>query len=175
VLLAAGAFSVELAASGRSAAFLTILGWMVLVHAAIGLGEAVITGLVLRFVLMTRPDLIEDLEPGAAQGGRRWGQVATAGLAIALAVAVVLGPFALDRPDGLEYVGKKLGFLAEGKPPVIAALFPEYEVRIPGLSHVKLMTAAAGVLGTVIVFGVGVGLARTFVRREPGGIGPDAA
>src|SRR4051812_48876980 len=69
VLLASGAFAVELAASGRGADFFHVLGWMGLVHAGIGLGEALITGLVLRFVLLTRPDLVylpELLEPAPA-------------------------------------------------------------------------------------------------------------
>src|SRR4051794_14100737 len=46
VLLASGAFAIELAASGSQADFFRVLGWMALVHAAIGVGEAVITGLV---------------------------------------------------------------------------------------------------------------------------------
>ena len=57
-----------LAASGRWADFPAILGWITLIHAAIGLGEAVITGLVVRFVLLTRPDLVYD---PAARGGPR--------------------------------------------------------------------------------------------------------
>src|SRR5215831_6274147 len=65
VLLAAGAFAVELGASGHRDDFLRILSWMALVHAAIGLGEAVITGMVVRFVLLRRPDLLEpDAGPG---------------------------------------------------------------------------------------------------------------
>ena len=81
VILASGAFAVELAASGRRADFLNVLGWMVLVHAAIGLGEAIITGLVVRFVLQVRPDLIYEAGGRSAAGrplgaGRRsrgWG------------------------------------------------------------------------------------------------------
>ena len=40
VLLASGAFAIELAASGRLVGFFRVLGWMALVHAAIGVGEA---------------------------------------------------------------------------------------------------------------------------------------
>src|SRR4051794_13784618 len=123
VLLASGAFAVELAASasGHRADFFQILSWMALVHAGIGLGEALITGLVLRFVLLTRPDLVYQPEKLATAGAparalaraSRWGQTALAGLAIALAVGVFLAPFASKHPDGLEYVGAKLGFLNE--------------------------------------------------------------
>src|SRR5262245_34483361 len=96
VLLAAGAFALELAASGRGTDFFRILSWMALVHAGIGLGEAVITGLVLRFVLLTRPDLVYEPESAdrVASRSTRWAQVALAGLAIALAVTVFLAPFA---------------------------------------------------------------------------------
>ena len=59
VLLAAGACAAELSASGNHRDFFRILSWMALVHAVIGLGEAIITGLVVRFILLARPDLIE--------------------------------------------------------------------------------------------------------------------
>src|SRR3954452_7925278 len=58
VILASGAFAVELAFSSGWSGFFRTLSWLALVHAAIGLGEALITGLVLRFVLLTRPDLV---------------------------------------------------------------------------------------------------------------------
>jgi cobalt/nickel transport system permease protein len=172
VLLAAGAFSVELAASGRPGAFFQVLGWMALVHAAIGLGEAIITGLVLRFVLLTRPDLVPDAAPGAATRAGRWGQVAIAGLGIALAVAVFLAPLASEHPDGLEWVGGRLGFLKES-PSLVPAPIAGYEM--PGLGHVKAATAVAGLVGTLVVFAVGLGLARGFARKGAEGIVPDAA
>jgi cobalt/nickel transport system permease protein len=173
VILASGAFAVELAASGRRADFFNVLGLMALVHAAIGLGEALITGLVVRFILLARPDLVFDPDPVAASKARRWGQAAVAGLAVALAVAVFLAPFASEHPDGLEWVGGKLGFLNE-RPPLLAAPMADY--RIPGLGgHVKVASALAGLVGTLLVFGVGLGLARVFSRRGPEGIAPDAA
>ena len=48
---------------------------------------------------------------------QRRGQVGLGGLAVALAVAVFLAPFAYDKPDGLEFVGKKLAFLSETESP----------------------------------------------------------
>src|SRR5262249_47920967 len=58
VLLASGAFAIELAFSSGWTEFFRVLSWMGLVHAGIGLGEALVTGLVLRFILLTRPDLV---------------------------------------------------------------------------------------------------------------------
>ncbi len=180
VILASGAFAVELAASGRWSQFLDILGWMTLVHAAIGLGEALITGMVVRFLLLTRPDLLD--EPEASEAGR-WGQVALAGLGISLAVAIFLAPVASEQPDGLEYVGGKVKFLpAERSGPGPRFPAPIQDYQLPGLVRYRsAATAAAGVIGTVVVFGVGLVLARTFTqgKPEPGsfreGIAPDAA
>jgi cobalt/nickel transport system permease protein len=84
VVLASVAFAIELGASGWPN-FLGVLPWMVLVHAAIGVGEAIITGLVLRFVLVTRPDMIEDL--GEPSRKKRVLETALAGLAIAARAA----------------------------------------------------------------------------------------
>jgi cobalt/nickel transport system permease protein len=181
VLLASGAFAIELAASGRRAHFFQVLSWMALVHAGIGVGEALITGLVLRFVLLTRPDLVyqpEKLEPASElDEGRRlplW-PTALAGLAIALAVGVFLAPLASEHPDGLNYVGAKLGFLKDEPPGLIRAPIPDYQLPVLGADHVKVATAVAGLVGTLVVFGVGLGLARVFSRHRPDGVPPHAA
>jgi cobalt/nickel transport system permease protein len=186
VLLASGAFAVELAASGRGRDFFQVLGWMALIHAAIGLGEALITGLVLRFVLLTRPDLVYQpktrpepeigtLTTEARVPSSAWWQVVLSGLAIALAVAVFLAPFASEHPDGLEYVGGRLGFLKDGAPRAIAAPIPDYQLPLFGAERVSLATAMAGLVGTLVVFGSGLALARIVSRREPEGSLADEA
>ncbi|HEV3121383.1 MAG TPA: energy-coupling factor ABC transporter permease [Isosphaeraceae bacterium] len=173
VILASGAFALELTASGWRENFFTILGWMTLVHAAIGLGEAAITGLVLRFLLLARPDLVYEPDPDALSTGKRAGQVAIAGLAVALAVAVFLAPFASDHPDGLEWVGARIGFLRNGAP-LLPAPLADYQV--PALAgHVRAATAVAGLAGTLIVFVMGLCLARIFSRPLPEGMARDAA
>ena len=58
VLLAAGLAPLNCRLLASRHDFLRILSWMTLVHAVIGIGEAIITGLVVRFILLTRPDLI---------------------------------------------------------------------------------------------------------------------
>jgi cobalt/nickel transport system permease protein len=170
VILASGAFAIELAASGHWSGFLPILSWMVLVHAAIGVGEALVTGMVVRFLVVRRPDLF-DLADGptteSRSTGGHWGQTVVGGLAIAVAVAVFLGPFAYDKPDGLEFVGEKLGFLRNDAPPSpFPAPIPDYELKLPGVEHVKLATAAAGLVGTLVVFGVAWGMARVLPHRQ---------
>jgi cobalt/nickel transport system permease protein len=158
VILASGAFALELGASGRPAAFWPILGWMALVHVAIGVGEALITGLVVRFVLLARPDLIPDAETVGLSRPERIGQVGVAGLGIAVAVAIFLAPFASPAPDGLEWVGGRLGFLSDGMPAVVSGLIPDYSV--PGIGPAWLAKAVAGLVGTLVVFGAGLSLTR---------------
>ena len=184
VILASGAFAVELAASGRWSNFVDVLGWMALVHSLIGLGEALITGMVVRYILLTRPDLIDDPEPSGAIEPRRWVGVGASGLGIALAVAIFLAPLASKAPDGLEFVGgSKVPFLPpEGSAPAATVPSPIPDYAMPGLSGSrKLATAVAGLVGTVVVFGVAFGLARSLGSgRRPGpirgreGVAPDA-
>lgn len=178
VLLASGAFAIELGASGHRRDFFQILTWMGLVHALIGVGEALITGIVVRFVLLRRPDLLEPEQPeaGLSGGAGRWGQTMVAGLGIALAVAVFLAPFACQSPDGLEYVGGNLQFLPpEETPPPLPSPMADYELRIPGLDYAKVATALAGVVGTVVVFGLSWGMARMLPSPKREGATLDAA
>ncbi len=184
VILSSGAFAVELAASSRGggAEFFRVLGWMALVHSAIGLGEALITGTVVRSLLLVRPDLVDGgtLEPGAPATsiGRPWAGVAAAGLGISTAVAIFLAPLASEHPDGLEFVGRvKASFLpgggAEAAPLPIKVPIPDYSIPTLNRLNPGLATAAAGVVGTLVVFGVALGLARGVAR---GGLpAPDAA
>ncbi len=169
VLLSSGACAIELAASGHGGDFPRLLAWMALVHAVIGLGEALITGAAVRFLVVRRPDLFEisDAATGQPRRARDWGQVLLGGLGVALAVSVFLAPFAYDKPDGLEFVGKKLDVLAkEDGPPTIPAPIPDYKLPIAGADHVKTATAAAGIVGTLAVFGVALGMAQVLPRPK---------
>ncbi|MFO0892398.1 MAG: energy-coupling factor ABC transporter permease [Isosphaeraceae bacterium] len=175
VLIAAGGCAIEIAAVGDRRNFLRVLSWMALVHAAIGVGEALITGLVVRFVLMTRPDLIAEgkektpdaeIEAGAGRTEQPWLRPILAGLGISLAVAVFLAPFASELPDGLEFVGEQTGVLEETS---VSDSFPaplrDYQFPLPGLRQVQVATAAAGLVGTLIVFVASWGLARALAER----------
>jgi cobalt/nickel transport system permease protein len=180
VLLAAGACAVELSALDHRQDFLRVLSWMALVHAVIGVGEALITGMVLRFLLLTRPDLVDrkgeagtrpEFEADGSATGQSWLPPIFAGLAIALAVAVFLAPFASELPDGLEYVGERTGILNEDAPAEsFAAPLRDYQLPLPlpGLRHVRMATAAAGLVGTLVVFLASWGLARALSIREKG-------
>lgn len=163
VILAAGAVAIELAVSTRISQLGTILGWMVLVHALIGLGEAMITGLVLRSVMLVRPELVLGIreerdgpEPELDRGG-----VVAGGLAMALGVAVFLSPLASPFHDGLEWVCERLGL--GGAEASLAIPSPMADYVIPGVTGtLGLATSAAGLIGTLLVFGLGWLLTRVF-------------
>ena len=89
---------------------------------------------------------------------------------VCLLLAAFLAPFASSSPDGLERVAEDQGFLerAEGKQVWQAAPVPDYEM--PGVGGSGIATALAGVAGTLIVFGLALGLGRLLVsgRSRPG-------
>ena len=130
------------------------------IHALIGIGEALITIGALGFLYNTRRDL---LQAGQARpiGGRL---VYSAGLLIALALAV-LSPLASSHPDGLEWVAGQKGFLDAARGPLYNVI-PDYV--FPGISNQAVATILAGILGTLIVFGVALLVAYTRrSRQEP--------
>lgn len=87
------------------------------------------------------------------------------GLAVAVVLAVVLSPFASPWPDGLEKVAEDGGFLEKGEgEPLISSPIPDY--AWPNIKSEKLATSMAGVSGTLIVFGLGLGLACLIGRKS---------
>ena len=85
-----------------------------------------------------------------------------AGLMVALTVAL-LSPLASSSPDGLERVAMDNGFM-EAARTAVYHLIPNY--MFPGIQNQALATIAAGVVGTLIVFGVGYGVAWILRSRE---------
>lgn len=80
--------------------------------------------------------------------GKRWW---IGGLLVALAIAALLSPWASRWPDGLDRVSAQLGFRTrEQRPPVSA---PMAEYQLPGSRGALWSTPAAGVTGTLVVFG----------------------
>ena len=131
---------------------------MVLYHALIGVGEALITGTILAFILARRPELIS--APSRGGTASKVGQFVAAGLVAALAVAALLAPLKSDHPDGLDHVAEVTGIEVreverEG------LLLNDYE--IPHLEQFGWQTAAtslAGLLGTCVVFAMAISLGK---------------
>lgn len=148
------AVALQLAVSGISPANIAIPA-MGGIHALIGIGEGLITAGALGFILATRPDLIRSGTARSAGGKLVWG----VGLGAALLLAV-LSPLASASPDGLERVAEQQGFLNAAQAPAFNIL-PDYV--FPGVSNEAAATILAGIVGTLLVFGVALGIA--YVRR----------
>ncbi|MDD5355288.1 MAG: PDGLE domain-containing protein [Candidatus Omnitrophica bacterium] len=87
------------------------------------------------------------------------------GLLAALFLAFVLSPFASPWPDGLERVAEDKGFLEKGEvEPALASPMPDY--AWPGIKSERMATSMAGVVGTLIVFGAGYGIAALLKKNE---------
>lgn len=86
------------------------------------------------------------------------------GLAVSLIIGFFLSPFASSLPDGLEWVGEKLGFIHLGEgPQAIKSPLPDY--ALPGVKNEKIATSLAGLIGVLIVFGIGL-LAGYLVKKK---------
>jgi cobalt/nickel transport system permease protein len=131
------------------------------VHMLIGIGEGLISALVLVAVARTRPDLLTERNAGMPPGRLRGFVVL--GLLTTLGIALFVAPFACPWPDGLEAVADHLGFGGRIRPPIISAPVANY--RIPGLASPVLATAAAGAIGALVAFGLAVAFSRLLVRE----------
>ncbi len=87
------------------------------------------------------------------------------GLAFALLLAVAASPFASSWLDGLERVAREHGFLARGEGPAVWPS-PLAGYALPGVGGGRLATAAAGGVGTLLVFGVTLAVAAALRRRR---------
>ena len=131
------------------------------VHMLIGVGEALISALVLLAIQRTRPEMIRgetSLQPQPSV------QSVGLGLLVVLGVALFVAPFACPWPDGLEHVAARLGFGNRAAPALWTAPAPEYQM--PGIPWAVGATAIAGAVGALVVFGLAFLLGRVLV---PGG------
>jgi cobalt/nickel transport system permease protein len=154
-VVASIACAAELAASGTVAwgvSFPAMAG----VHMLIGVGEGVITTLVVAAVARVRPELLFEGAADRERGGYR--QFAIYGLLVALGLALFVSPFASGWPDGLERVAERLGFEHRAAPAALASPLADYAV--PGLSSPAVSTVVAGVAGTLAAFALAYVLAR---------------
>ena len=86
------------------------------------------------------------------------------GALILVLLLAILSPLASSSPDGLERVAEDKGFISTALGPFFEVV-PDYV--IPGVTNEALATILAGIAGTLILFGIGYGLAKLLsVRRE---------
>ncbi|MDP2977125.1 MAG: energy-coupling factor ABC transporter permease [Anaerolineales bacterium] len=155
VVIASLACALELAISGTSPANISVPA-MGGIHMIIGIGEGLITLGALAFLYAARRDLFRVGEAAPKGSAAVW----TFGLGIALVLAV-FSPLASAHPDGLEWVAEQKGFLEAARGPLYTVI-PDYV--FPGISNTALATIVAGIIGTLMVFGVALGAA--YLRRK---------
>ncbi len=89
-------------------------------------------------------------------------------LLIAVITAGAIALFASSSPDGLERVAIDRGFIEKGEArQVVSSPMPDY--TLPHIENEKFSASLAGILGTLVVFGLGYGLGLLLKRRGKNG------
>ena len=159
VVVAAVITAFLLALSG-TAALAVVLTAMAGVHVFIGIGEGLITAAAVALVRAALPGMF-----GQQVTGRKTDSstVIAGGVIVALVVGIMAVFFASPDPDGLERVADDKGFLDAAQGPVFNVI-PDY--LVPGVTNETLAGMIAIILGTLLLFAVGYGLARLLRRRN---------
>jgi cobalt/nickel transport system permease protein len=151
VVMAAIVCAGELASSGTAAwriAFPAMAG----VHALIGIGEGLITALVLSAIASVRPELVlPNGGSGSTDIGRSLKPVLVFGALASLGIAMFLAPFASGLPDGLKRVAQGPGFDAQEK--AHSSLFSDY-------------TPLAATIATLLLFPLAWFVARALMPKS---------
>lgn len=177
-LMASIACAGELATS-NTVAWRIVFPAMAGVHSFIGVGEAMITALVLSAIARVRPDLFGAgnatsaanatgaISPGDSGAPRACGagSLVVYGLAISIGLAMFVAPFASGWPDGLDRTAEVLGFSGSAAE-VRAIPAPVVDYRMPGVGSEAIATGTAGLAGTVVVFVIAWVTARGVLRRK---------
>jgi cobalt ECF transporter T component CbiQ/cobalamin biosynthesis protein CbiM len=169
VPLAAAAFVLQFSLGGAAEVSIrAVLIAMLGAHTLIGIGEGVLTALVVSAVMETRPDLVH----GAPSGGESSRRISTRttlawGLVVTALFAVVVSQFASSNPDGLEFVAEREGFADRAvSSPAEASPLADYGSGLTGTDTVD--TAIAGLVGIAVVLLVAFLLFRLLRRGERG-------
>lgn len=135
---------------------------MMSVHMLIGIGEGLITALVVLAIARVRPELLEsEKESHTAKIGFEFAFVA---IIVAMGLAIFVSPYACSWPDGLDKVAEKFGFEGHASM-LIHTLIPDY--KMPGITSEGIATAIAGAIGTTFMFGLAWLVGRLLVRSKP--------
>jgi cobalt/nickel transport system permease protein len=163
VPLSAMAFSLEwLFGASAPVPFDTVFASVVGVHVLIGIGEAVLTAMVIAAVLASRPDLVaatrtESIAPLAKHprvGARTF---AISAVLVAAFLAMIVSQFAASDPDGLERVAEEQSLVDRRQEHSLAdTIFADYATR--GIDNEELSLAIAGVTGVLLTLVVGCGI-----------------
>ena len=84
------------------------------------------------------------------------------GLVVCLAVAS-FAPLASSSPDGLERVAEDKGFIGQGQEAPFQFIA---DYVFPGIENEALATILAGIIGTIILFGIVYGVSWLIISRK---------
>ncbi|MBY5161935.1 energy-coupling factor ABC transporter permease [Salsipaludibacter albus] len=167
VVLSAMAFSLEwLFGASAPVPFDRVFTAMVGVHGLIGIGEGVITGLVVAAVLASRPDLVTGADGMEVQDSSRAsiGRFVVGAAVVTLLVAGGVSQFAGSDPDGLETVAQEQGFATQAQDHALgSSLFADYATA--GVADERVSLALAGFTGVAVTLAVASGVALAGRRR----------
>lgn len=161
----------ELASSGIvhwKIAFTTMAG----VHALIGIGEGIITALVLSTVAANRPDLLTHADARSPSRERSYQPILIYGGLISLGLAIFVAPFASSSPDGLDKTAESLGFADRAR---VIWNTPLADYQAFSFSSDAVRTALAGAIGAIVVFILAWVLSRVIVKPLPEVVDPKSA
>ncbi len=145
VISASVACAIELSLSG-TVPWKIVFPAMTGIHALIGIGEAIITILVLKILWRSSPGLLpniaEDIRPKVLV---RYSLIAS------FMLAIFVSPFASEWPDGLETVAEVLAFDNTASNETLFKS-PLTDYIVPGIKSEILSTISAAVIGTLMAF-----------------------
>ena len=144
VVFSSIAFTIQYAIGGTiSIPVGTVLLAMVTTHFIIGLGEGIITALIVTLLIRVRPDLIYAYE----RSDENTTKVSFYGLFIILILLLSLvTPFASSSPDGLESVAEEFGFTQTDG---IVLLLDDY--GISAVNNDFISTVLSALLGVTVL------------------------
>jgi len=94
------------------------------------------------------------------------------GLLVALALALLVSPFASSSPDGLQAVAEKQGFADSARASKVDTPLAGYAVS--GVDQPRVSSGLSGVIGVLLTFGLGFGLFAALRTFRPDGQQPES-
>jgi len=87
------------------------------------------------------------------------------GLGIALLLALFLSPFASTSPDSLEKVAATKGLSEKGEGWKFWKHAPLSDYTLPWIKNEKVSTALSGLIGTLAIFFITIGIGKVIKKR----------
>jgi cobalt/nickel transport system permease protein len=130
------------------------------IHMLIGIGEGLITTLVVAAIWTTRPELLmSNLKGDTNPHSRPLTDILTYGFLVIAGLVLFVTPFASRWPDGLEKTAATFGFDSRALSEAIVPS-PIADYQVPGIGSLSAATALAGAIGAAAVFALSFVLAK---------------